>query len=283
MNPVKIAAIVLVISAGLIGSYFIIKNPVPASLPNETNDVSALKPLVQNPLKWVENTVKSLTDNSPVEGGTNTKTENKNTTNLTELVAKTMFGQMKILDQGEKNPFQGQGFDSNDPQSQQLIQEALVNIQDPAALFNPSVENKDLKISTDNSLEAKVQYLKIIGDISRKHLGNSDYQRSAEQIIQEAEQDCLSYRSDSINLRLAASYKNTAQDYLGTSVSSDWTALHKQMITYFKKGNLIYETLGYCSEDPIKGYLAAQELPQFISGAQIIQEALNKKAAEVGL
>jgi hypothetical protein len=283
MNPIKITTIVLIISAGLAGSYFIIKNSTSPLPSNQTQDVSALTPLIQNPLKWVESMVKSFTDNSSVERGDNIKTENKNTTNLTELVAKTMFGQMKILDQRGKNPFQGQGFDPNDPQSQQLIQEALASIQDPAAFFNPSVEDKDLKISTDNSRETKAQYLKIIGDISQKHLGNSEYQRSAEQIIQETEQDCLSYRSDSINLQLNASYKNAAQDYLGINVPSEWTNIHKQMIAYFKKGSLIYGILGNCSEDPIKGYLAAQELPQFISEAQIIQDKLNKEVAEVNL
>jgi hypothetical protein len=281
MNPVKIAAIILIISAGLVGSYFIIKNPIPPLPSGQTQDASALKPLVQNPLKWVENTVKSLTDNSPVERDNNIKTENKNTTNLTELVAKTMFSQMKNLDQGEKNPFQGQGFDPNDPQSQQLIQEALASIQDPAAFFNPSVEDKDLKILTDNSLSAKIKYLEEIREIIQKQFGDSNqYKKDAEEIIQEVNNDCFSTGSPK-HQKLINTYQSLINNLIPVYVPSDWLDFHKRVISHYKKNYLIYKTLVNCPNDPIGAYLAAQSFPSLIEEAVNIQNLLSDKYREV--
>lgn len=281
MNPVKIAAIILIISIGLIGSYFIIKNPISPSPSSQTQDVSASKPLIQNPLKWVEDTVKSLTDNSLVEHGDNIKTENKNTTNLTELVAKTMFSQMKNLDQGEKNPFQGQGFDPNDPQSQQLIQEALASIQDPAAFFNPSVEDKDLKISTDNSLSAKIRYLEEIREIIQKQFGDSNqYKKDAEEIIQEVNNDCFSTGSVE-HQKLIKIYQSLINDLIPVYVPLDWLDFHKKIIFHYKKNYLVYKTLVNCPNDPIGAYLAAQSFPSLIEEAVNVQNLLIDKYKEV--
>jgi len=282
MNPVKIAAIVLIISAGLVGSYFIIKNstsPLPSS---QTQGVSALTPPIQNPLKWVENTVKSLADNFLVERGANIKTENEDTVNLTELVAQAMFNKMRSLDEEGKNPFEGQGFDLNDPKNQKLLQETVASIRDPSTIFNPKIEDKNLKISSDNSKEAKLVYLNSMQKIGQEYFSDPSFQREAEQIMKDIQLDCLG-SGNTINSKMASAYNDIATNYLNISVPSDWSNLHKELITHFKKGYLIFEAITNCVKDPIKGYVAAETLFQFGYENQIVREALKRKLVEVGL
>ena len=282
MNPVKIAAIVLIISAGLVGSYFIIKNstsPLPSS---QTQDVSALTLPIQNPLKWVENTVKSLADNFLVERGANIKTENEDTVNLTELVAQAMFNKMRSLDEEGKNPFEGQGFDLNDPKNQKLLQETVASIRDPSTIFNPKIEDKNLKISSDNSKEAKLVYLKSIQEIGQKYFGNPGFKRDSDQLIKDINQDCLG-NGNTVNSKIAIAYNDIATNYLNINVPSDWLDIHRTVIIYTKRGHLIFKALANCAMDPIKGWLAMKTLPQFASESQIIQEVLKKKAAEISL
>lgn len=293
MGPTKIAAIVLVIGAGLFGSYLIIRNSVPV-VPNGQAEeaLSAGKPLAQKPVKWIEEATKFLNDpakNLANSGSFLAESENKsgdaskNPVNLTELVAKTMFGQMRSLDQSDKNPFQGQGFDPNDPQGQQLIQKAIAGIEDPAALFNASVDDKDLKISQDNSKEAKIQYLKAVEEIAKnRRLNDFEYQRTSDQIIKDVNNDCLGSGS-SLNKELAGIYRSVVDDYIRLNVPFDWSDFHKSAIVYFKETNLVYQSLANCSNDPIKGYLAAQALPQLLEDGLKVRNLLNEKYNEAGL
>jgi len=276
MNPIKITTIILIISAGLVGSYFIVKKASPPI--SDREDVSPLNEtdsLFQKPIQWVE----KLKDfvNKQEEEPQNPAPEDS--LNLTKMVAGSLFGRMKNLDQSSKNPFEGQGIDINDPENQKLIEEAVADITDP---FNPKIENKNLKISGDNSKEAKLNYLKSIQEIGQKYFGNPGFKRDSDQLIKDINQDCLG-NGNTVNSKIAIAYNDIATNYLNINVPSDWLDIHRTVIIYTKRGHLIFKALANCAMDPIKGWLAMKALPQFASESQIIQEVLKKKAAEISL
>ena len=227
---------------------------------------------------FISNPIESLglnNENNEVDG--NNDFEN---INLTEFVAKSSFTQMKNLDQSGKEPFEN--MDPNDPQNKAFIEKAIAGIGDPSSFFNPTVDEKDLKISQDNSKEAKIQYLKELEQITNNHLNNPKYFREIEQIAKDIQTDCLT-GGLSIHKELAQLQRDLLKDNLNLTIPQDWLSLHKDSINYYKKANLIYSALAGCFQDPIKGSLAAQALPQLIKENQIIQNAFYDKWLEMGL
>ncbi|MEK9154476.1 MAG: hypothetical protein AAB596_00145 [Patescibacteria group bacterium] len=284
----KIAAMILILFAGLTGSYFILKNSAPnveadQSLTDAKKTIDKIS--AQNPIQWLKDLnpdiysgLENLTDVKKIN---NQALASQQTVNLTEFVAKSMFGQMKEMDQGSDNPFEG--FDSNNPESQKLIEEALAGLQDPQLIFSVLVDDKDIKISQDNSREAKKDYLKEIELISQNRFRDPKYQRTAKQITKDIESDCFLTGNSSLNQELNTLYQNLAKDYLNLIIPSDWSDIHKQIIIHFKNASLIYQALADCSKDPIKGYLAAQTLPQLSEKAQEVQDLLSEKSKAIGL
>jgi hypothetical protein len=189
---------------------------------------------------------------------------------------------MKGLDQSGKDPFESDDFDLNNPQGQELIQEIIASIYDSSAFFNSDIKNEDLKISSDNSKEAKLSYLKSISEIGQKYFSDPLFDRSAEQIVSDINRDCFG-GGGTINAEIAAAYDDMAIKHLKVSVPSDWTFFHKEIIGNLKKGGLIFEAIANCPIDPIKGYLAGEALPQFSSETLLIQEGLRKRGVEIGL
>lgn len=296
MIPPKIAAILLIIGAGLVGSYLIIKNSVPSLSAsqiknNSSQELSDQELLNQNPIKWLENKANSFTESikdltnlgkSGTEGAVSANANDENSVNLTEMVAQTMFNKMKSLDQSGQNPFQGQGFDPNNEQSQKLIQDAAASMQGQGNLFDPKIEDKDLKISSDNSKEAEFNYLISTQEKIRKYFNDSSLQPSEDQLMNNINQDCFG-GGGSVNSKIAEAYNNAANENLNMSIPSDWIDIHKSTIFYLKKGHLIFGAIANCIVDPMKGYLAVQALPQFAAEITAAQDALKKKAAEDGL
>ncbi len=294
MNPLKIAAIILIIGAGLLGSYFIVKNSalsLSAGQTGQDNDSSSQNLLTENPIKWLENKADSFTESirNVVNSGDSISEEvdgadidDEDSVNLTELVAQAMFGKIKGLDQAGENPFQEGGFDLNDEQSQKLIQDAVSSIQGGGDLFSSEIKNEDLKISSDNSKEAKMNYLFSMQGAFKKYFNNSSLQPNIDQLMNNVNQDCFG-GGGSPNSKIAEAYNNTANEILNISAPSDWTTVHKEIILNLKKGNLIFRAIAGCITDPMRGYLAVQALPQLAAEITAAESALNKKAAEDGL
>jgi len=294
MNPLKIAAIILIIGAGLAGSYFIIKNSAlsfSVGQAGEDNNSSSQGLLSENPIKWLENKADSFTESikniansgkSVAESIENAEVNDKNSINLTELVAQTMFGKIKDLDQAGKNPFQEEGFDLKNEESQKLIQDAVASIQGGGDLFDSEIKYEDLKISNDNSKEAKMNYLFSIQEAFKKYFNDPSLQPDQDQLMNNVNQDCFG-GGGSANFKIAEAYNNTANECLNISVPSDWLEVHKEIILSLKKGNLIFKAIAGCIADPMKGYLAVQALPQLAAEITAVGNALKKKAAEDGL
>jgi len=286
MNRTKIAAIVFILSAGIIASYAILKNSalkidLTKSGLTEENAESSIS---QNPIKWLGKAVAKINDFIGGESNESAqislpKDIDFENINLTEFVAKSSFTQMKNLDQSGQDPFE---IDPNDPANKEFIEKAVAGIGDPSSFFNPIVDDKDLKISQDNSKEAKIQYLRGIEQISKNRLNNPKYFRDIEQMAKDIQVDCMT-GGLSIHKELAQLQWDLLNDYLNLTVPQDWLSFHRDFVNIHKKTNLIYSALANCFQDPIKGNLAIQIFPQMVEESKEIQSTFYAKRLEMGL
>ncbi len=284
MNKIKIAAMILILGGGVLVAYFTVKNSVPAAGVIQTENETDIKGLANgNLFDWLNNSAdKNIgiadqpTDNL---SQSNISQSDNQSDNLTDLVAQSVFNGMKIMDQNGTNPFDSGNV--NDSQIKEIIQANVNNLS--TSIFNVSINEKDLKISQDNSIEAKTEYFNKIGQISQNRFGGYKYPDSIEQFNEDLTSDCFTGGGDSFNRQLAALYQNLTDDYMNLVAPSDLTDFHKQAISHLKKAHLVYQAVADCSKDPVKGYLAIQSLSSLVDKAKEIQSLLEKKYNETGL
>ena len=275
MERFKIAAIVLVLFGGAAGSYLIIKNSssrVSFNLQKETLEKieQYTKDEEKSPIKWVQDKNPTNNDVSLSSGAA---------INLTKSISESLFDRMKQSDQQGINPFED--FNPQSPGSQKIIQQTISDFQKQDLFFAVSIDDKDLKISEDNSKEVKIAYFNNIEKIIQVRFGDNEYQRSENQIIKDIENSCLGNVDSSIHQELADLYQNLINDYLNLIVPSEWLDLQKQIIAHFKSSQLVYQAIADCSKDQIKGYLAIEALSQLPINAEKIQNLLAEKWQEI--
>ena len=275
MKNFIIAKAIFIIIAGLVGSYFIIKSDGGIKLSDEKlkkeNISDKFSNLIEkNPIQWIKDNFQIENFGDKIQNAGQVAGNKNQPINLTEFIAQSSFSQMKFLDQNGENPFE---IDSKSSESRKIIESAIAGIQNPDLIFNPTVDDKDLKISFDNSEEAQFNYFKKMQQIN-KDLINPEYQRSAIQIINDFESDCLGSGSY-MNMETANLYQNLSNAYLNLIVPSIQLDLHKKIIIYYKKSDLVYRAIANCKKDPIKGYLAVQILPQLEDQSREMQNYLT--------
>ncbi|MCX6703037.1 MAG: hypothetical protein NTW60_04235, partial [Candidatus Wolfebacteria bacterium] len=238
MKPQRIAAIIFVIGGGLIGSYYIIKNSMPSpdavsirgnSLNSQNNGSVAGK----NSINWLAQAVNTAGNllsggNNPADSAPNDNTQSQDSQNLTDFVAGSLFGKMKNMDQGGNDPFSASALSPTSSDNQKLIDEAIAGISDPATMFASRVSDSDIKISNDNSKEAKLEYLNGIINVSKTRFSDQRFKRTADDMIKDMNQDCFAGGSDADKYRIQV-YPSVISDYLNLSVPSDFKELHKQL------------------------------------------------------
>lgn len=274
MTRTKIAAIVFVISAGIIASYAILKNAGPKfdSTKSGLSEGNSTSSISQNPIKWLGRTVAKLNDFvSGKESDEDVISLPKNIDfenfNLTEFVAKSSFSQMKNLDQSGQDPFE---IDPNDPASKEFIEKAIASISDPSVLFSPTIDDKDLKISRNNSKEAKIKYFDAIGKVMLENI-NSDYRNP---MI--AMQNFANNYDVSGIKRIIDAYSKMLNGVIGIEVPSDYLEIHKRYIVFLKKAKAIYSAIANYDTDPVKATLSAK----LITGIAETDLAIKEEYAE---
>ncbi len=272
---IKTGATILIITAGVVGGYLIVKNSGPAVIEKPQNSPSQKSIISEssNPMKWVEKTINSVSDvfkKTPKENII--ASEINNSTNLTELVGKAIAGQMKTLDQSDKGL---ENFDINSPEAQKIIQETVSNLSDSTSLFSEEVDriinDSQLKISDDNSYEAKSKYLMATARIIKNN-SNEFYNNPVK-----AFEKFSDYGDISGVRQIAVAYQNIFNEFLNTPVPSKWVDLHKRYLIFLKKAELVYKGIADFQNDPVKAQIliaAALELPKI--ELEIKQEYLNK-------
>jgi len=263
MNRTKIAAIVFILSAGMIASYAILKNStlkidLTKSGLTEENSTSFIS---QNPIKWLGKAVAKINDfiggesNEPAQISLPQNIDFENF-NLTEFVAKSSFTQMKKLDQSGQDPF---AIDPNDPANKEFIERAIAGIQNPETIFNFSINDRDLKISQDNSRENKARYMENFAKIMMKNVNNEIYKNPDKAVVAAVERN-----NTSDVKKLADIYGNIFDELINISTPSDYLKIHMDYLEISKKMKIIYSGIADFQNDPVKAALLIKLWPETV-------------------
>ncbi|MBI4159585.1 hypothetical protein HY504_00260 [Candidatus Wolfebacteria bacterium] len=292
MKSVKIAAMVLVAGAGLLGSYLMIKGAffaggaksVAASL---TESIPALPELPAQPFAWAER-LKEFIDPSTRSGQVSSthstvsgQAGQAGEGNLTRIVAQSLFGRIQALDQSGNEPFGD--IDPDDAESRKLLEQAVASLGDPGALFAVTAEDAVALVSDDASLEAKKKYLEALGESALRRTGSLP-KISMEELFAAITTDCVTGgNKDSVNKKLADSYRLLREDYQKIPVPSDWLAFHKNALTHYRRAELVFGALADCFNDPVRGQIASQALSDVLLRAGDVQGEYLQKRQEMKL
>ena len=277
MNPIKLGAIILILTAGLAGGYLIIKDSKTAgsgSYITLESSGEAVEKSQKSPIQWMEKAKEFISN--PIESlGLNNKVDENNSNNvasfnLTEFVAKSVSNQMRTLDQkGVEN------IDPNDPQNQEAIKKAMAELQN-FSLFDESISDKDLKVSQDNSLEAKKRYLSETAQIILKNFNeqNTNFQKALEDFANNFNVSGIKQISDA--------YSKIFDGFLNTEVPSNYLDLHKRYVVLLKKAKETYQGLVDFNNDPVRAGLSMQLVPKIAEVELKIKQEYYQKALNFG-
>lgn len=246
-KTIKIAVVVFVLGAGIISSYLIVANSGSKQNSGGKADAEEIKSqLTANPIKWVENNAIS----GIVAGNF--------TDNFTENLKESII----------------RGIKSSDSKSvEKEVNDIITNEQKIDLISN--INAAELKISNDNSKEAKKKYLETIGEISKTDIG--DFKENYSEIILSV------FKNLDVSLVKKASiiHKNLSADYLKISAPSDWIEFHKGLIINFRNSEIVYSAMAEYLEDPIKGYLGMNALGDIIKESRRLEGILYKNIKEI--
>jgi len=274
------AKAVFIIIAGLVGAYFIVKSGAGIKPDNaKSNDGFAgnfINLTGKNPLQWVKDNfqkIKAIPTDRQAENFNNSQVADQ--INLTEFVAQSMFTQMKDLDSRGIDP--SSGFDPKSQEGQELIKQTLAKISDPLLLLeNYFINDKDLKISSDNSSQKKIIYLEATVNIIYNN-SNSLYKNPIKVL------ESLIVGDISNANKLADTYQNIFNGFSNTEVPSDWLALHKRYLVLLKKFENLYRGITVFKQDPIRADLLVQMIPDMADEEVKIQQEYFEKEKALGI
>lgn len=284
MERFKIAAIVLVLFGGLSGSYLIIKNSIPAvEIKNEIIEKSSISEgtIIEKPIQWVKNlSFKNISDvfeeKKALINQQGIVLNNSNSiNNYTESIAKSMFDKMKTMDQNGDNPFEN--INLNDSENKEITQNILADLENFSSGLN-SVKNidiKDIKISKDNSLEAKAKYLESVGKII---MDNSSESYNKPHIAVER----LAVSGDVARLdKLISAYSNILNNLLITAAPSDFSDIHYRYVNFLNKTKTFYSEIKVFKNDPIRIQLLVSLIAEITKEDLDIKQEFYQKVLEI--
>lgn len=248
IKTIKIALAVFVLGAGLAGSYLIIKNSASLIKSDKesliSKNINEVKEIFsENPLKWVENDVSAGIFDS----------------NLTENLKESLLKQIK----------------SSDKKSVEETVNDIFNNKQLKLDFISDINDIELKISKNNSIEVKKNYIETIRDTNKKNFG--DFKKIYLEVIV----DVFQKLDVSSAKKVSDIYKNLAADYLKISVPLDWIEFHKGLIINFRNAETVYSAMVEYLDDPVKGYLALEAIEGIINESQRLQSVLDKNFKEL--
>lgn len=199
--------------------------------------------------------------------------------NMTRMVARATFEQMKALDQQGKSPFAEEN--ANTAEAKAAV-ERSVSESANSLFVGVTVSSGEVRSVANNTKDAKRRYLKDLEAVLARYPAKEEYKNVSGGLQGLVEQSCGGQQID-IAKAIAENYDNIAKGVVTIQVPSQWVGFHKQMIVYYRQGNVIFDAIADCQTDPLRGFSAAQALSQFVSESTILQKSLQKMYTEVGL
>ncbi len=239
---------------------------------------------VKAPLKWTSTSGAAAGAVKPALSDINSA-EGAGSVNLTDLVASSMFSKMASMDPTSLQSAKATASLSsqNEKTIKDILENSLGASSSAGGIFRVEIAKKDLKISNDNSKEAKLIYLNLMQSIfDKSQITSPKYNKTPEQAANDVNNDCFVGGRISDNKIISGIYENLAGEYLNVPVPSDWADTHIKIISFLKILSLAYDGLADCYNDPIKGYLAINTLSSMGSQIKDISNLLYKEGKEVG-
>ena len=274
-NPktVKITDVVLIIGAGLIGSYFIIKNSAPATdlkqeLAKKDGELS-----VKNPIQWVEENILNKISEPSQSSSVDKSTPNQLENNFTAAFGQMIFEQIKSKNEQGLTEKDGQPaiFAPNENVlSQEWLDKFLsANSSDkPVSPYHPKVDERRFKISQDVSSDNQIRYIKELENIAQKKLAG--FNKTNVEVLNEI----VEKKDASSATQLADIYGMIADDSYQIVVPSNWVDFQKAFVSHFYSAQSMWTAIADFQNDTLKAYLAAQFISNLEDSAKGLQALL---------
>ncbi len=263
----------MVILAGVVGSYFILKNPGPVTALGENDKISELSGQIldKNPIQWIEKAKEQISSiKDSVQGELSGDSNSSEQINLTSLVARQMFGGMQEMVGSEDT---SSAFNPDDPKNREAIQNAISGVQNPLSYYDLSIDEKAINISQGDPEQGKMNYLEGVSVIIAQSDKIDVYRKPTDAV------DKAILLGDSSGLKqLAKTYQNLFNGFMGLSVPADQLELHKKYLKFLKKAGIIYSGIGDFQNDPVKASLFFQMVPDVINEEIEIRKEYYKLA-----
>jgi len=117
----------------------------------------------------------------------------------------------------------------------------------------------DILTIENNSQEKKLAYLELLDELLWKHFGKFKNENTHTAIKEMFEND---------NPSVLEGIMKAAPDYIGDMLTieapSEWKEIHLQLVNVWKKKLSLYKAILDYNNDPLRAYLAIQELPSVV-------------------
>lgn len=152
---------------------------------------------------------------------------------------------------------------------------SLINESDNEHLNIPSFEEKDIKISNDNSKEAQLAYLRKLGEISTNNF--SGFNKNISDVLKET---ISQNKTSSLEKYLEIASKQI-DDLLALETPPLWKSFHLQNLNLWQKKLIVYGALVNTNNDPLKTILAIKEIFNVFEENDNLQKILDEKIKEL--
>jgi len=277
MRRLKIAAIVLVMSAGVVGSYFIVKNSTSVAEVKEKtaqttqNEIEAI---VKNPIQWVEKNISPQIANlkdAISSNGSNQSVQPEN--NFTSVFSGMILSGIQSKNTSGLTQKAGEPAifaPSEDILSQEWLDKFLSSNppNNAAGDYHPKVDESRFKISQDVSNDSQLQYIKELEDITQKYLAG--FNKTSDDILNEITQK----QDTSSANQLADVYGAIADDAYEINVPANWVDFQKAFMSHFYSSQSLWKAVSDFQNDPLRALLASQFIPNLEDSAKGLQGLL---------
>ena len=154
--------------------------------------------------------------------------------------------------------------------TEEKIQEQIVN-----GLTFDEFGLEDVRVSKDDSIKAQVAYMKSIDALLNKNFPGfkQNITDILEEFMQEGNSSSLDY--------LVAHIPGYIDGLLALETPPLWKVYHLQLLNLWQKKLVAYRAILSVEEDPLKSYIAVQEIPNIINEDVTLQAILIERYQEL--